>query len=74
MGHDGQYDGIQVSIQIYCPSCPIVPWTGWTVQWNSVYSHLPYPTAHPILGSLNSIMDSKCPSCPIVLQTGWTVQ
>ena len=30
-GQDGQYDGIQVSIQIYCPSHSIVPWTvyGW---------------------------------------------
>ena len=30
-GQDGQYYVIQVSIQVYCPSHPIVPWTGWTV-------------------------------------------
>ena len=34
----------------YCPSCPIVPWTGWTVQWNpTVYIHMLYPTVHPVL-------------------------
>ena len=34
----------------YCPSHPIVPWTGWTVRWNpSVHSDLPCPTVHPIL-------------------------
>ena len=34
----------------YCPSCPIVPWTRWTVRWNpTVYIHMLYPTVHPVL-------------------------
>ena len=34
----------------YCPSYPIVPWTGWTVPGNpSIHSYIPYPTVHPIL-------------------------
>ena len=34
----------------YCPSHPIVPWTGWTVLWNpSIHLDLPYPTVHPVL-------------------------
>ena len=40
----------------YCPSCPIVPWTGWTVRWN--------PTVY-------AYALSCCPSHPIVPWTGW---
>ena len=40
----------------YCPSCPIVPWTRWTVLWNPSISKIcmsmvrHYPTAHPVHG------------------------
>ena len=42
-----------------CPSRPIIPWTGWMVQWN--------PTVY-------AYALSCCPSHPIVPWTGWTVQ
>ena len=71
----------------YCPSRPIVSWTGWTVQWNpTVYIHMLYPTVHPVLlyhGQDGCTMESNCTytyalsyclSCPIVPWTGWTVR
>ena len=54
-------DSLDSIMESKCPSCPIIPQTGWTVQWKtSVYLHL--------------CTLSYYPTCPIVLWTGWTVR
>ena len=54
-------DSLDSIMESKCPSCPIVPQTGWTVQWKtSVY--------------LDLCTLSYYPSCPIVPWTGWTVR
>ena len=64
-GHDGQYNRIQLSIYSlsYCPSRPIVPWTGWTVQWNpTVYLFiilLSIPS-YCTMDRMDSTMESNC--------------
>ena len=57
-------DSLDSIMESKCPSCPIVPQTGWTVQWKtSVYfnlctlSYYPYCT----MDGMDSTMESKCP-------------
>ena len=64
-GQDEQYNGILLYIYTlsYCPSRPIVPWTGWMVRWNpTVYLYvilLSIPS-YCTMDRMNSIMESYC--------------